>query len=62
MEYTLVDWARLPLVALVIVSLVYCFALRRRGYGYFTALLYASPIVVAGIAVIWFLGGVAPDQ
>ena len=59
MSYMPSDWALLPIGAIIVVSLAYYLALRRRGYHHPTAILYALPIVLAGIAAIWLLGGFA---
>lgn len=57
MRYMPSDWALLPLVAIVVASLLYYFALRRRGYGHLAAGLYALPLILAGMVTIWLLGG-----
>lgn len=59
MSYMTSDWPFLPIGAIIIVSLVYYLALRRRGYHHLTAILYALPIVLAGVVAIWLLGGFA---
>ncbi len=62
MKYMPSDWALMPLVAIILAAALYYFALRRRGYGHLAAILYALPLLLAGVVTIWLLGGfvVAP--
>lgn len=53
------DWAILPFAAIIVASVVYYLALRRRGYGDLAASLYALPLILAGVATIWLLDGFA---